>query len=335
MVFLCCTAHDIELQKFVDFTEEYNKFYSSGEERKLRARVFLANLKTIHGLNGGDRFHPYGVNQFSDMTKAEFSNAYLMRDVPTEEVLNSTQEERFERRVADIEDWVGPIPTCFDWRDRSPDVVTDTKDQDNCGSCYAFAAVAQMETVWALQGHHKLVELSTQQLVSCDTNNGCDGGKVYKSMSYVMFDGGLQTASSYPYTSGETHEAGSCSFETNKILARFSGWHRVTRDNPTADDEYDMMVYVYRRGPIAVSINAENLQFYSRGIMSNCGHNYGSTSHVVVLTGFGVSNSGTPYWVVRNSWGPKWGVYGGYFFIERNVNMCGVADKAYAAYIDP
>ena len=287
------------------------------------------------------------------MTETEFRDAYLMMRVPTQEVANSTEEPteqimnstevpseeviisteegRNESVVVDFEDWDGPIPSCFDWRDRSPNVVTDTKYQGQCRSSYAFAAVAQMETVWALQGHQPLVELSPQQIVSCSSSNdGCDGGRVDNTISYVLSAGGLQTESSYLYTGS----AESCSFNRSDVHAEFRGWHRVPRYT-TANKEYDMMVYLYRRGPITVSLSiGENLQFYSGGIMSNCGHNNGTKNHFVVLTGFGATASGMPYWVARNSWGTSWGD-GGYLYIQRNVNMCGIADDAYAAYIIP
>ena len=53
---------------------------------------------------------------------------------------------------------------------------------------------------------------------------------------------------------------------------------------------------------------------------------------MVVLIGFEVSDVGTPFWIVRNSWRDNWGD-GGYFLIERNVNMFGIAETEFAAYI--
>ncbi len=44
------------------------------------------------------------------------------------------------------------------------------------------------------------------------------------------------------------------------------------------------------------------------------------------LTGWGVQN-GTEYWNVRNSWGDDWGEQG-YIRIERNKDLCGIADAA-------
>jgi len=52
-------------------------------------------------------------------------------------------------------------------------------------------------------------------------------------------------------------------------------------------------------------------------------------NHAVSLVGYGTTNStGTPvnYWIVRNSWGSRW-AYGGYFYLQRDVNMCNIASS--------
>ncbi len=150
-------------------------------------------------------------------------------------------------------------------------------------------------------------------------------------MSYVLNARGIQTEARYPYLSGKDDKTRSCEFISNQIHASITGYVHVTSQTPTADDEYDMMMYLYRKGPITVCFNAGNIQFYSHSkILSYCGSNYRDITHCVVLTGFGVSESGIPFWVARNSWGRDWGD-GGYFLIERNVNMCGIEEYVYAA----
>ena len=114
----------------------------------------------------------------------------------------------------------------------------------------------------------------------------------------------------------------------------FSGWLKIEKSRVSTDNEYDMMMYLYRHCPIVVSINAQNLRIYSNKILSFCEGNHKWTAHIVVLKGFGVTDSGTPFWIARNSYGDDWGD-GGYFLIERNVNMCGIGQWAYAAYITP
>ena len=325
------------MQQFVDFTEEYNKFYESGKERNHRAAIFHSNLEKIRNLNKADRFSPFGITKFSDLPDDEFESNFSMSYEGHNVTNSSTLEtENIDKRsIADHVDWTGPIPKCFDWRDWYPSVVTKVKDQGKCGSCWAFAAVAQMESVWAIQGHHPIVELSTQQVISCDDDSyGCNGGFHDRAIEYVLGAGGLERESTYPYQSGSDDVTRKCLLYSWDIYARFTGMVKIGKASATAEDEFDMMMYLYRHGPIAVKFNAQNLRFYSNKILSFCGGNHRTNTHAVLLTGFGVSDSGTPFWIARNSWGDDWGD-GGYFLIERNVNMCGIAENAYAAYITP
>lgn len=70
-------------------------------------------------------------------------------------------------------------PAHFDWREKN--VVTPVKSQGNCGSCWAFATAATVESAYAIK-YHELRNLSTQQLLDCDFSNGaCDGGDVRRA----------------------------------------------------------------------------------------------------------------------------------------------------------
>ena len=59
----------------------------------------------------------------------------------------------------------------------------------------------------------------------------------------------------------------------------------------------------------------EDLITYQSGIYS---HKEGTIigGHAVLIVGWGVSEYGTEYWEVQNSWGPEWGENGGFFRIK-------------------
>ena len=66
------------------------------------------------------------------------------------------------------------IPTSVDWTKLG--AVNKVKDQGQCGSCWAFSATAAVEGANAIKTG-KLLDLSEQQLVDCDTqSHGCNGG---------------------------------------------------------------------------------------------------------------------------------------------------------------
>lgn len=68
--------------------------------------------------------------------------------------------------------------------------------------------------------------------------------------------------------------------------------------------------------PVSVRIEASGAPFrhYSDGIFDGeCGTDL---HHAVTIVGYGMSEEGTKYWVVKNSWGQNWGK-GGYMKIKR------------------
>jgi hypothetical protein len=98
---------------------------------------------------------------------------------------------------------------------------------------------------------------------------------------------------------------------------------------PTGSE--DALAKAVARQPVSVAIDAggQAFQFYSEGVFTgDCGTDL---DHGVAVVGYGVSDvDGTPYWIVKNSWGPSWGE-GGYIRMQRgagNGGLCGIAMEA-------
>ena len=72
------------------------------------------------------------------------------------------------------------VPATFDWRNMNGDgssYVTPIRDQKSCGSCWAFAAAAGLEsyTLMTQSMPNTNLDLAEQILISCQNPNGCSG----------------------------------------------------------------------------------------------------------------------------------------------------------------
>ena len=92
------------------------------------------------------------------------------------------------------------------------------------------------------------------------------------------------------------------------------------------------MQAIHDNGPVAVNFEVyKDLISYKSGVYQHLSHDdlqrhfnpFELTNHVVVAVGWGVDKtSGLKYWIVKNSWGTKWGI-DGFFWIRRGVDECG------------
>lgn len=73
-------------------------------------------------------------------------------------------------------------------------------------------------------------------------------------------------------------------------------------------DEDAMKVAVATYGPVAVAIDASDWGFayYSSGIYSSTTCKTNVHNHAVLIVGYG-TEGGLDYWVIKNSWGARWG----------------------------
>lgn len=215
------------------------------------------------------------------------------------------------------------LPDSIDWRKEGA-VNQKVPVQGECGACWAFSVTAAIEGQY-FRKTGKLVPLSVQNLVDCSyglKNKGCHGGFLDEAFKYVKNNGGINTAASYPYEESR----GTCRYTPKNSDVTITDFKRIPRGN-----EEKLQEALATIGPISVSIDAssEKFDFYSSGIYNDpdCRSTSQALDHAVLLVGYGTTEKGEQYYVLKNWYGPNWGERG-YFKMSRNQgNHCGIATE--------
>ncbi|XP_005401004.1 PREDICTED: cathepsin O isoform X2 [Chinchilla lanigera] len=255
----------------------------------------------------------YGINQFSYLFPEEFKAIYL-RSKPS----------RAPRYSAEVRTSIPStsLPLRFDWREKH--VVTQVRNQQTCGGCWAFSVVGAVESAWAIRGE-PLEDLSAQQVIDCSYNNfGCNGGSPLSALSWLNKTRvKLVRDSEYPFKA----QNGLCRYFSSSQPG-FSIRDYVAYD--FSDQEDAMAQALLLSGPLVVIVDAVSWQDYLGGVIQHhCSS--GKANHAVLVTGFDQTGS-TPYWIVRNSWGSSWGAEG-YAYVKMRNNTCGIADSVSAVFV--
>ena len=284
---------------------------TTGLQHNYRFSVFAAQRDYInkHNAEAALGLHTYdlGINEFSDLTHEEFLAYYTAKMAP-HQLLKTIKK-------VDVSD----LPETVDWRDKG--VVTDVKNQGQCGSCWSFSTTGSIEAAHA-QATGELIALSEQQLVDCDrVDHGCSGGLMDNGFDYVMRVGGLVSEESYPYTA---MDIAMCKFDKDNIVANISGYQDIEQGSET-----DLQKAVAEVGPVSVGIDASHRSFqsYHSGVYNPTECSSYMLDHGVLAVGYG-QDEGMDYWLVKNSWGPSWGLDGYIKMVRNQDNTCGIATMA-------
>ncbi|KAF8008064.1 hypothetical protein BT93_K1903 [Corymbia citriodora subsp. variegata] len=289
----------------------YGRVYKDMDERQSRFEIFKTNVRQIESFNrGSGKPYKLSVNQFADLTNEEFKvrNRFKSHMCSTE-----AASFKYENITA--------VPSSMDWRKKG--AVTPVKNQGQCGCCWAFSAVAAVEGINEITSG-KLISLSEQELVDCDVggqDQGCEGGWMDSAFQFVEKHG-LTTETNYPYVGTD----GKCNVKSKSNRAvNIKGYEDIPANSEEA------LLKAVANQPISVAIDAGGFefQFYTSGVFTGaCGTDL---DHGVTAVGYGTSDDGTKFWLVKNSWGEEWGEEG-YIRMQRDVSakegLCGIAMKA-------
>merc|ERR1719435_539011 len=319
LLLLCCVgavvsmtvidrSEVIEDQAWQVWKADHQKVYRDFGEEKVRFTIWQDNFRRVVEHNQKSSDLTLAMNKFGDMTTAEFSAKMTgYRGTKGGEGSTFLAPENVQ------------VPASVDWRTKG--LVTPIKDQKQCGSCWAFSAIGSLEGQHAKKSK-KLVSLSEQQLVDCSEkfgNLGCNGGLMDNAFQYIKANG-IESEADYPYKG----KNGKCQYDASKIVTKVTGF----TDVPEGDEDA-LKSALATQGPISVAIDASHMsfQFYHTGVYNERRCSSTRLDHGVLAVGYGTLD-GKDYWLVKNSWGPTWGLKG-YIMMTRNKkNQCGIASAA-------
>ncbi len=187
----------------------------------------------------------------------------------------------------------------FDWRNGN--WVTPVRSQGSCGSCWAFSAIAAVESAIRIytKAPNKDVDLSEQYLVSeCCSAGGCKGGWPDWALKHIQAKG-VPDESCYPYAAKDTNCNPCPGWEDRAV--HITGYEYV---QPTQED---FKFAIQKYGPVSVVLKVpEDWYYYKAGIYSPL-MDVGWANHAVLLVGWDDSDG---CWIIKNSWGQGWGESG-------------------------
>ncbi|CAE7694241.1 TINAG, partial [Symbiodinium pilosum] len=202
----------------------------------------------------------------------------------------------------------GAVPPSYDLRVQKPGCEAGpVYDQGNCSSSYAIAAATALASRFCFSDPeaYAKTQLAPQQIVSCDKKSqGCNGGGIDAVWSYIERRG-LFPEKCVPFAGAK---AAACKSDCNpeqklKALEHclMGGEKRIKRE-------------IYNRGPVVIPVLLkDDFLVYKSSVYTpteNANQQYGANSEplvtAVTIMGWGRSE-GTPYWLVKNSWGAGWG----------------------------
>lgn len=306
-------SSEADRELFDRFMSRHNVFFVSESEKDARFKIFSKNLeraRMYEQMDNGDA--TYGVHHdgrmspYLHLSPEEFKASHLssFKKTPTQGTVKASGND---------------LPKTFNWLDHDG-VVNPIKNQGQCGSCWAFSTVQNIESFEALKTGN-LKSYSEQQLVDCSLNFkeksllGCDGGLMDVAEEwYIENNFGTMLEEDYPYEARD----GKCRQETAKMHVFPKQQKNI---DPTVDAVKDALVNV---APLAAALNAEWMQFYTGGVSDPAWCNPKALDHAIGIVGYDVTTKHgkeLPYWIIRNSWGTGWGEKGYY---KLAMGKCGI-----------
>lgn len=197
----------------------------------------------------------------------------------------------------------GIAPASFDWRNNGgSSFVTPVRNQGGCGSCWAFATTAALESS-LLIATGAGGNLAEQILLSCSGAGSCDGGYIDRASNFIR-DTGLPDEAVYPYTAGD----GTCTSALagwQNATAGITSWHYVGGSTSPSETQIKEELVAY--GPLVTTMAVySDFFYYGGGVYQHVSGTY-QGGHAILLVGY---DDAQQCFIAKNSWGAGWGESG-------------------------
>lgn len=277
-----------------------------------RRALFESRVTAVQEQNAKpDKNWEAAINEFADFTDEEF-HAMLGYITSSNRNTQSGRVSSFletQPRKA--------LAQTVDWRAAASKSHSFQRNQGACGSCWAVAAVGALEMHAELKNGHTQ-QLSFEQLVDCVPNphncggeGGCRGATAELAYAYVK-EAGLDSADSYKTGYMTTGKSGKCKAPA-KQSTTMDAFEQLPINNLRKLQET-----LAEHGPVVVSVDAGGWSSYSKGIFDGCPQD-AVVNHAVLMVGYGSDDKlkKKDYFMIRNSWGGRWGEEG-YIRLQRH-----------------
>ncbi len=249
---------------------------------------------------------------------------------------------------------------------RNNNIITDVRNQNPWGTCWAFSAFAALESSLVQQGlaSRDSIDLSERHLAYFTTNTGYDalgnasldtitppnekyylnsGGNLSRATMRLMNWQGAASEAEYPYSNTSTVPAVIAKENAQDIIATAKNVYFVPTQGASVEDETAVVKKLIKEyGCVSWSYyddqNYEDTSYNSSTGAYYCSDSTKETNHAITIVGWDDTFSKANFnegkqpqndgaWIVKNSWGANWGK-SGYFYISYEDATLGEGNNA-------